>query len=306
MRVLNQRAVLDRLRRTGAATRPRIAKDTGLSKPTVGQALADLERHGLVRPIGRTTAGPGRSAVVYEPNPAAGYVLGVDIGRKRIRAAVADLAGSVVARVDERNLGRSAAGLVRTVTELAARIVADAGIAPADVVVKVIGSPGVVDRRSRVVRHAPNLPGWESAGVLDGLEKSLGPVTLVENDANLAALGEHVYGVARDVRVFVCATIGTGVGMGIVVDGVLFRGAHGRRGRSASCRSESPLRTSIVDSSRTLPRRSPLWRSPVNVDCRRARPGKCSLPPVPVTLRRSRSCAWRRNGSRSSWPPSPR
>jgi predicted NBD/HSP70 family sugar kinase len=230
MRVLNQRAVLDRLRRLGAATRPQIAKDTGLSKPTVGQALVDLERHGLVRPIGRTTAGPGRSAVVYEPNPVAGYVLGVDIGRERIRAALADLGGSVVARVDERNRSRSASSLVRTVTELASRTVADAGIALTDVVVKVIGSPGVIDQRSRVVRHAPNLPGWESAGVLDGLESSLGPVVVVENDANLAAVGEHVYGAAQDARVFACVTVGTGVGMGICVDGVLFRGAHGAAG----------------------------------------------------------------------------
>ncbi|MEU3647795.1 ROK family protein [Lentzea sp. NPDC034063] len=230
MRVLNQRAVLDRLRRLGAATRPRIAKDTGLSKPTVGQALVDLERHGLVRPTGRTTTGPGRSAVVYEPNPSAGYVLGVDIGRERIRAALADLGGSVVARVDVRNRSRSAAALVRTVTDLAARTVADAGIALTDVVVKVIGSPGVIDQRSRVVRHAPQLPGWESLGVLDGLESALGPVMVVENDANLAALGEHVYGAAKDARVFVCATVGTGVGMGIVVNGVLFRGAHGAAG----------------------------------------------------------------------------
>ncbi|WP_414675428.1 ROK family transcriptional regulator [Lentzea sp.] len=233
MRVLNQRAVLDRLRRLGAATRPQVAKDTGLSKPTVGQALADLERHGLVRPTGRTTTGPGRSAVVYEPNPAAGYVLGVDIGRERIRVAVADLGGAVVARVDERNRCRSAASLVRTVTDLATRTVADAGLALTDVVVKVIGSPGVIDQRSRVVRHAPNLPGWESAGVLDGLESSLGPVLVVENDANLAALGEHVYGAAQRARVFVCATVGTGVGMGIVVDGKLFRGAHGAAGEVA-------------------------------------------------------------------------
>ncbi|MDX8053555.1 ROK family protein [Lentzea sp. BCCO 10_0798] len=230
MRVLNQRAVLDRLRRSGAATRPQIAKDTGLSKPTVGQALADLERHGLVRPTGRTTSGPGRSAVVYEPNATAGYVLGVDIGRERVRVALADLAGAVVARVDERNRSRSAAAVVRTVTGLAERTVADAGIALTDVVVKVIGSPGVIDQRSRVVRHAPQLPGWEANGVLDGLESALGPVVVVENDANLAALGEHVYGAARDARVFVCATVGTGVGMGIVVDGTLFRGAHGAAG----------------------------------------------------------------------------
>ncbi|WP_416234420.1 ROK family transcriptional regulator [Lentzea sp. NEAU-D7] len=230
MRVLNQRAVLDLLRRSGAATRPQIAKDTGLSKPTVGQALADLERHGLVRPTGRTTSGPGRSAVVYEPDATAGYVLGVDIGRERVRVALADLGGAVVARVDERNRSRSAAAVVRAVTGLAERTVADAGIALTDVVVKVVGSPGVIDQRSRVVRHAPHLPGWESEGVLDGLESSLGPVVVVENDANLAALGEHVHGAAQGARVFVCATVGTGVGMGIVVDGTLFRGAHGAAG----------------------------------------------------------------------------
>jgi predicted NBD/HSP70 family sugar kinase len=230
MRALNQRAVLDRLRRGGPSTRPQIAKDTGLSKPTVGQALLDLERHGLVRPVGRTTAGPGRSAMVYEPNPAAAHVLGVDIGRQRIRAAVSDLAGSVIARVDERNRCRSAASLVRTVSELAARTVADAGLEMSDIVAKVIGSPGVPDPRGRAMHHAPNLPGWERKGILDDLEAVLGPGLVVENDANLAAVGEREYGAAQGIGVFVCITVGTGIGMGVVLDGKLFRGAHGAAG----------------------------------------------------------------------------
>ncbi|QQQ80891.1 ROK family protein [Saccharothrix sp. 6-C] len=230
MRVLNQRAVLDRLRVGGPATRPRIAQDTGLSKPTVGQALLDLEQHGLVRTTGRTSAGPGRSAVVYEPNPAAGHVLGVDIGRERIRVAVADLAGSVIARSDERNRCRSASALVRTVRELAERTVSDAGLSPADLVVKVVGTPGVPDPRDRTLHHAPNLPGWERPGLLDDLEAALGADLVVENDANLAAVGEQAHGAARDVDVFVCVTVGTGIGMGIVVDGRLFRGAHGAAG----------------------------------------------------------------------------
>nr|WP_309113609.1 ROK family protein [Saccharothrix sp.] len=228
MRVLNQRAVLDRLRRGGPATRPQIAKDTGLSKPTVGQALLDLEQHRLVRPIGRTTAGPGRSAMVYEVNPAAGHVLGVDIGRQRIRVAVADLAGSVIARVDERNRCRTAGALVRTVRDLAVRTVSDAGLSLDEMVVKVVGTPGVP--RDRTLLHAPNLPGWERPGLLDELETLLGPDLVVENDANLAAVGERAYGAARGVDVFVHVTVGTGIGMGIVVDGQLFRGAHGAAG----------------------------------------------------------------------------
>jgi predicted NBD/HSP70 family sugar kinase len=230
MRVLNQRAVLDRLRAGGPATRPQIAKDTGLSKPTVGQALVDLEQHGLVRTTGRTSSGPGRAAVVYEPNPAAGHVLGVDIGRQRIRVAVADLAGSVIARVDERNRCRSATALVRTVRELAERTAADAGLSLADLLVKVVGTPGVPDPRDRTLHHAPNLPGWERPGLLDDLEAELGAGLVVENDANLAAVGEQAHGAARGADVFVCLTVGTGIGMGIVVDGRLFRGAHGAAG----------------------------------------------------------------------------
>lgn len=230
MRELNQRAVLARLRSHGPATRPNIARDTGLSKPTVGQALLDLEQHGLVRTVGRSFAGPGRSAVVYEANPAAGHVLGIDIGRELIRVAVADLAGDVVAKLDERNRCRSANALVRTVREIAERTVSTAGLRRDDLVATVVGSPGVLDKGSRSFGHVPNLPGWERKGLLDDLEAALGPDLVVENDANLAAVGEYRSGVARGVGTFVCLSVGTGIGMGIVVNGTLFRGAHGAAG----------------------------------------------------------------------------
>jgi predicted NBD/HSP70 family sugar kinase len=230
MRGLNQRAVLDRLRNHGPATRPTIAKDTGLSKPTVGQALLDLEQHGLVRSAGRTFAGPGRSAVVYEADPAAGHVLGIDIGRELVRIAIADLAGNVVAKLDERNRSRSANALVRTVREGTERAVRSAGLRRDDLVATVVGSPGVLNMHSRSFGHVPNLPGWERKGLLDDLEAALGPGLVVENDANLAAIGEYQSGVARGVGTFVSLTIGTGIGMGIVVDGSLFRGAHGAAG----------------------------------------------------------------------------
>jgi predicted NBD/HSP70 family sugar kinase len=88
----------------------------------------------------------------------------------------------------------------------------------------------VLNRQSRSFGHVPNLPGWERKGLLDDLETALGPGLLVENDANLAAIGEYRTGAAQGVGTFVCLTVGTGIGMGIVVDGTLFRGAHGAAG----------------------------------------------------------------------------
>ncbi|MDT7797998.1 MAG: hypothetical protein QOI78_1431, partial [Actinomycetota bacterium] len=155
MRALNQRLVLERLRAHGEATRPQIAADTGLSKPTVGQALLDLEQHGLVRATGRSLAGPGRTAVVYQAAPDAGHVVGVDIGRRAIRVAVADLDGSIVARLDEPNRCRSASALVRTVSESVERAVASAGLNPHEVVSTVVGSPGVPDPVTGTVHRAP-------------------------------------------------------------------------------------------------------------------------------------------------------
>ncbi|WP_410592999.1 ROK family protein [Amycolatopsis sp. lyj-23] len=236
MRALNQRLVLERLRGHGEATRPQIAADTGLSKPTVGQALLDLEQHGLVRTTGRSLAGPGRAAVVYRAAPDAGHVVGVDIGRRVLRIAVADLEGSIVARLDEPNRCRSASALVRTVGGSVARAVASAGLAPHEVVSTVVGTPGVPDPAAGTVHRAPNLPGWERRGVLHELVSALagaGSDVVVENDANLCAVGEHALGAALGVDVLVCLTVGTGIGMGLLVDGKLFRGAHGAAGEIA-------------------------------------------------------------------------
>ncbi|WP_370942401.1 ROK family protein [Amycolatopsis sp. cg5] len=233
MRELNQRVVLERLRAGGEATRPQISTDTGLSKPTVGQALLDLEQRGLVRTAGRTFSGPGRSAVVYEVNPAAGHVLGIDIGRQAIRFAVADLSGTIVARLDEPNRARSANALIKKVRQSADKAIDQAGLLHSDIVATVVGSPGVPDPRSATLHRTPNLPGWERKGLLNELEVALGPNLVVENDANLSAVGEHSAGAARGRDVFVCITVGTGVGMGILVDGKLFRGAKGAAGEIA-------------------------------------------------------------------------
>ena len=230
LRTLNQGALMQRLRQQGPLSRAQLARDTGLSKPTVSQALADLEAAGLVRPSGPAAPARGRTAMLYEPDPTAGYVVGIDIGRAWIRVAVADLAGTVIARSDSANRARTGAAVVRTVAREARTAVKQAGIGWKRVVHTVVGSPGVFDPATGRLWHAPNLPDWSKPGLADELRAALTPSTSIDNDANLAAVGERDFGRGRDARNFVYLELGTGLGVGIVIDGELYRGARGAAG----------------------------------------------------------------------------
>ncbi|MGA5820252.1 ROK family protein [Kitasatospora sp. NPDC094028] len=230
LRSNNEWLLLELLRTGGGSSRAQLARDTGLSKPTVSAALAELERAGLVRAAGRVAPERGRTAVLYEVDPTAGYVLGVDVGRARLRVAVADLAGAVVARRDVANRGRSADAVVDAVVEAAHGATAEAGLTAADIVHAVIGTPGVWDERRRGVRYATSLPGWGRPGLFDRIGAGLGTAVTVANDANLAALGEYTLGAGRGSRMFAYLLVGTGLGVGVVKDGELLLGAHGGLG----------------------------------------------------------------------------
>jgi predicted NBD/HSP70 family sugar kinase len=236
MRAINERSLLGHLFREGAASRAQLARITGLSKVTVSAAIANLERAGLVRSVGEassteTGGGRGRIALLYEADPTAGYVLGLDIGRAWVRCSVADLAGTVVNRQDVPNRARSATALVDTVAGLAHAVLDNAGLGQDQVVHTMIGSPGVLDPQSgRLLLAAGNLPGWGRPGLFEDLRRALGQSVAVENDANLAAIGEHAFGAGAGTSAFVFLTVGTGIGMGIVVDGNLYRGARGAAG----------------------------------------------------------------------------
>jgi predicted NBD/HSP70 family sugar kinase len=230
LRVMNERLLLDRLRETGSASRVELARVTGLSKPTVSAALAGMVEAGLAHVVGEVAGRPGPVTTLYDVNAAAAHVLGIDIGREWIRVAVADLRGEFLGRRDGRNSAHTAAELVRRARGLAHKAVAEAGVDWTSITCAVIGSPGVFDPVSGRVEFAPNLPGWGEPGLVDRLRDALAVRVDLENDVNLAAVGEHAYGEGKGKDHFVLVSIGTGVGMGIVVNGQLYTGARGAAG----------------------------------------------------------------------------
>jgi predicted NBD/HSP70 family sugar kinase len=233
LRAINERTVLDLIHRQGPLSRAQVARVSGLSKPTVSLALTGLLESRLVREVGRSRGERGPSALLYELNPVSGWVVGVDIGRKWVRAAIADIAGNVVARRDEHARVRSAKSLIGQVGAIARRLAAEAGVEWSQVTHTTLGSPGVFDPAHGYVAMAPNLPGWGRSGLVQAVRDELGTNISFENDVNLAALAERAYGLGRNVRNFVFLSIGTGIGMALMVEGQLYRGAHGAAGEVA-------------------------------------------------------------------------
>ena len=149
LRAINERTVLESVRRVGPVSRAQIARETALSKPTVSQALVTLLDAGLVREAGRTSGGKGPTAVLYELNPQAGWVVGIDVGRDWVRAAIADVTGQFVARRDERARVKSAKTLITQIGAIAHALAADAGIKWRQVTFATVGSPGRVRTGTR-------------------------------------------------------------------------------------------------------------------------------------------------------------
>jgi len=244
MRTLNEQLLLERMRGSGPLSRSDLVRASGLSKPTVGLALASLERDALVRPAGRRTGARGRSAVLYEIRSDAGFALGLDVGREFVRGAVTDLAGSVRARRSKAARSSSGVARVRELATLAAELLQEADVAGNGTPVQtVVGSPGIVKPGGDALQLAAHLPGWERPAVLRDLRRLLGEETTIENDVDAAAVAERDHGHGREVSNFAFVSVGTGIGMGLVLDRKLHRGAHGAAGEIAFL----PLENGAID-----------------------------------------------------------
>jgi predicted NBD/HSP70 family sugar kinase len=230
IRAINERLMLEHIRVSTGVSRAELSRITGLTKNTVSLALANLERAGLVRPSGVRTGVPGPAALLYEVHPDAAFVLGLDVGRHFLRGAISDFAGTVRAKASVRARVSSGSGRVAELVQLANKLCAEVGVELADIAQTVLGSPGVYDPQRDALALAGALPGWDKPRVLAELREAFGGSLMIENDVDAAALAERALGHGRQVDNFAFVWIGTGIGMGFVLNGRLHRGAHGAAG----------------------------------------------------------------------------
>ncbi|WP_370080936.1 ROK family protein [Streptacidiphilus sp. MAP12-16] len=225
----NLERVLKAVRMAGSLTQAEIARTTGLSAATVSNIVRELKEVGTV--VVTPTSSGGRRARSVSLSADAGIVVGVDFGHTHLRVAVGNLAHRVLAEESEPlDTDASADQGFGRAEQLVARLLEQTGFRPDKVIGVGLGVPGPIDGETGALGSTAILPGW--TGIAPGRELSsrLGMPVYVDNDANLGALGELVWGAGRGLSDLAYIKVASGVGAGLVISGQIYRGPGGTAG----------------------------------------------------------------------------
>ncbi len=226
MRRINRSAILKLLRENSPLSRTQIARKLDMSLPTVMRIVDDLMEERLVQFCGQGESTGGRPSSLLEFNGQAYTILGVDLGDRKMLGMIANLSGSIQYE-QSVSLTRDAPaeGYLQQLIELIERLL-EAPRPPTQPILGIgVGAPGITFVPDGVVIWAPSL-GWRDLPLQDTLTRRFGLPVSVDNDANLAALGEWGFGADSGAHSLVSITFGTGIGAGVVIDGAVYRGHH--------------------------------------------------------------------------------
>ena len=230
IREINLSIILNCLRSTAPLSRSQLAQMTGLNKTTVSSLVKELLDGGFIKEVGLGNSHGGRRAVMLDLNPNAGNIIGLEIGVDFISIILTDFRARILWRSKrETDPTQNQDTILDLAIELARDARAAAGPDGDSLLGIGIGVPGLVDSSSGVLLFAPNLR-WRDVPIKDVFTSELGIPVFVDNDANVAALGERYLGIAQNTEDFIYLAAGVGLGGGIVLGGKLYGGVGGYAG----------------------------------------------------------------------------
>ncbi len=212
-------------------SRAEIARRTGLSRSTVSELVTELLSTKLIAEVGVGASRGGRRPIVLEFQDDACVILGVDMGASHVSVVLTDLRGRVLAWEHRDHPVRSdPEGTVALILEFCRACLATWKGKRRRLVGIGVAVPSPVDPRSSDPLSPQVLPAWRGRSLLDRLRVEFAVAVLVDNDANLGALAEHWWGAARGVDDFAYIKVATGIGLGHMIGGKIYRGATGVAG----------------------------------------------------------------------------
>lgn len=228
VRQINLALIMHILRTRAPISRAMLSVETGLNKATVSDLVNELIENEFVRELGNVSSGTGRPATQLELNPSAGFLIGCEVGVDFIEVLVTNFAPETVWKMkDEFSPSLGQAAILERLVALLRQGVEKGQPFGKRLMGIAVGIPGMVDHNTGTLRFAPNLQ-WRDVPLLQILEEAnFGAPIFVDNEANMAALGEHYFGAARNYQDVLYLSGNIGLGGGLLRAGKLFRGANG-------------------------------------------------------------------------------
>jgi predicted NBD/HSP70 family sugar kinase len=231
MRAINRSKILESIRTVDMISRIDIARTTGLSQALVTGLTANLIKEGLIIEKQSGEYEGGRRPMLLALNPKGAFVVGVNLSITEISVVIVNFEGTVVAFYT-----KPLAPIHHSVSDIAASVVVavqsciwEANFAKEQISGVGIGIPGLVDPDSGRIRFLPNY-GWENVNLKKMVQSKLNHPCYVDNSTNTLALAEQWFGEGKGIDNFLVVTIETGVGLGAVINGSIYRGGKGIAG----------------------------------------------------------------------------
>ncbi|RUS46626.1 ROK family transcriptional regulator [Cohnella sp. AR92] len=225
---INTAIVLEAILHGEPLSRAKISELTGLNKATVSSLVQDLIDNRLVREIGTGVSSGGRKPVLLEFIATAGYAVGIDLGVNYLHGVLTDLRGAIIAERTAPLVDSDPDDVFNVLRPFIQNLISEAPSSPFGVVGIGVGVPGLVDSSGSVL-YAPNM-NWREVPLKDALSRAFGIPVLIDNEANVGALGEMMHGSGRGISNMVYVSVGIGIGTGLILQRTLYKGASGFSG----------------------------------------------------------------------------
>lgn len=229
IRGMNRSTVLSTILSEGPISRAALAQRIGLSPASITNLTSELVDEGLIQETREGESSGGRRPILLAINPDGGYVAGLKLTEENLIGALTDLNAEVRAHRVSDLAGTRPEEIVRKISETVDALICDADVSRSSLRGVGLGLAGVVDAEQGNSRQQPFF-GWRDVPLGPMLQEELGTMVHIDNDVNALTMAELLYGAGQGVSEFLTITVGRGIGMGIVVNGQLYRGSRGGSG----------------------------------------------------------------------------
>lgn len=224
----NKALVLEKIQEKAPISRASIAQETGLNKGTVSSLVSELINEQLIYESGIGKSSGGRRPVMLLLNETAGFTISIDLGVKSVLGVLTDLTGNIKAEERVYFQNETVEEVLPLLLQLIDGLKKQAPASPYGIVGIGVGVPGVITTNGEILL-APNL-GWKNVPLKQILQDHYDVPILVENEANAGAYGEKVYGIGQMTNEIVYISASIGIGVGLILDGKLYKGLRGFSG----------------------------------------------------------------------------